>query len=357
MEYYAIIMSGGRGKRLWPFSQVSLPKQFQRFVGETTLFQQTYQRLRQVMPADHIYTVTRSAYRPIIFEQVGEFLPENIIVEPSQKNTGPCIALGTAYIHHREPGATIVVLPADHHISGNEAFAEALEAGLSYAASTRDLVTFGIRPEYPHTGYGYIQVGDLVKSVHGLQVHRVRRFVEKPDLETATRLVATQEYYWNSGIFCWQAGVILEAFEQLLPRIYERMKKLQSHIGTDTELKMLARVYDQVASISIDKGVMEHSGHVAVLPIDVGWSDVGSWEAVRRLYAPDPNGNLIRGGHVVDRVTGSTIVSQDQQIIVIGLTDVIVASNGGYILVCARNQEHHIQTMVDQIERDTLADI
>ena len=358
MVLYAIIMSGGRGKRFWPLSQVSLPKQFLHFAGEGTLFQQTYQRLRQLMPADHIYTVTRQAYRQLVLEQVEEFLPENVIVEPAQRNTAPCIALGTAYIQHRAPEATIAVLPADHYIADETRFVAALETGLNYAIEERELVTFGIQPESPHTGFGYIQVGDVIKQWSQFRIHHAQRFIEKPDLETAQQLIASGDYYWNSGTFCFRADVMFEALRQTLPPVHERITAFRAHIGTDVETNALIRAFEEMPTISIDHGVMERVGRLVVIPIAVGWSDVGSWASLRRLYSVNRNENLVMdqnlmmgGRHLLDQVTGSTVVGSGQ-IVVIGLNDVIVSVNGAYVLVCAKDKEHRIQAMVDQLEED-----
>jgi mannose-1-phosphate guanylyltransferase len=352
IEPYAIIMSGGRGKRFWPLSQLPLPKQFLHFAGEGTLFQQTYRRLRRLMPAEHVFTVTRQSYKPLVLEQVKEFLPENVIVEPVQLDTGPCVALGTAYIQHRAPDAAIAALPADHYIADESRFVAALDVGLNYAVSAREVVTFGIPPEYPHPGFGYIQVGNVITRSHGFQIHRAQHFIEKPNLETAQRLIASNTYCWNSGIFCWRADVIFDAFRQTVPGIYERMKSIQAHIGTDTEAEALVRAYEQMPTISIDHGVMEQISQLAVVPIEVGWNDVGSWAALRRLYPVSDKENLVLGKHSTDQVTGSTILGAGR-IVVIGVNNVIVALNGSDVLVCARDQEGLIQKIVDQLEQET----
>jgi len=303
------------------------------------------------MPAEHIYTVTREAYRGLVLEQVSEFLPDNVIVEPMQCNTAPCIALGAAYIRHRAPQATIAVLPADHFIADEIRFVAALETGLDYAAEARELVTFGILPDSPHTGFGYVQIGDAISRSNGFQIHHAQRFIEKPDLQTARRLVADGEYYWNSGIFCFRADVMFEAYRQTLPQVYERITTFRTYIGTGAEADALVRAFEQMPTISIDHGVMERVGRLVVIPIDVGWNDVGSWASLRRLHSIDHSGNLVLGKHVLDEVTSSTVIGPGR-IVVIGLRDVIIAADGTCVLVCAKDQEHRIQTMVDQLERE-----
>jgi mannose-1-phosphate guanylyltransferase len=350
-DYYGVIMSGGRGKRFWPLSQASLPKQFLRFRGEGTLFQQTYRRLRRLMPADHIYTITREAYRQIVLDQVPEFLQQNVLVEPVLCNTGPCVALGATYVQHRAPQATIAVLPADHHIADETGFIAALRAGLDHAAATRELVTFGIQPESPDTGLGYVQVGKLATCSNEFRIHHVRRFVEKPDLQTAMQLVASGEWFWNSGIFCFRADVILEAFERTLPEVHKRFTAFRDHIGRQDEADALMGIYEKMPSISIDHGVMERSEQLVVIPVELGWNDVGSWASLRRLHSIELDDNLVIGGHLLDQVTGSTVVGSGR-IVVIGVDDVIISSNAGYVLVCAKDEEHRVQAIVDQLEAD-----
>lgn len=351
MQPYAIIMCGGRGKRFWPLSQVSLPKQFLHFAGEGTLFQQTFRRVRQIMAADHIYAVTRESYKTLILEQVQEFVPENVIIEPEQHNTGPCVALGTAYIQQRAPNATIAVLPADHYIADEDVFGMALQAGLDYAFAAGELVTFGIHPEFPHTGFGYIQASELIGDLKGIQVYRGRRFIEKPDLETARRFLEQHDFYWNSGIFCWRSDIISDAFRQMLPEVFESINSFQECIGTAFEQEALKNAYMRMPTVSIDHGVMERVHHLAVIPMNVGWNDVGSWTALRRLYATPADDNLVLGEHLVDRVSGSTIIGKGR-IIIIGVSDVIVAQNGNDVLVCAKDLEHKIQTIVDRLEHE-----
>lgn len=351
MELYAIIMSGGRGKRFWPLSQVSLPKQFLTFAGDGSLFAQTFQNLRQVVPSSHIFTVTRQAYRSIILDQVKEFLPDNVIVEPAQNNTGPCIALGVSYICHISPHSIVVVLPADHYFDQKDNFLKALESACIYAEENPEIVTFGIRPDFPHTGYGYIQVGELKKSVNGFNINRGARFVEKPNLETAQKLLSDGSYFWNSGIFCARAEVFQNAFKEHLSVIHKNILEFQPYIGTPNEKHKLFEVYERMPKISFDYGIMEQVDDLAVMPIDVGWNDVGTWSSLRRLHGVLAQDNLVLGNHLVLDSNGSTILGEGK-VVVIGVENIIVVSNGKYVLVCGRDKEHHIQDVVDQLEMD-----
>jgi len=354
MEHYAIIMSGGRGKRFWPLSQVSLPKQFLTFVGEGSLFLQTFQNLRQIMPASHIFTVTRQAYRSIILEQVKDFLPENVIVEPIQNNTAPCIALGASYIHKKSSDSALVVLPADHHFDDKEGIIGAMQSALEYAKAKPEIITFGIKADSPHTGYGYIQVGEVVDQVNGFEINRGKQFVEKPNLETARSLLKSGDYYWNSGIFCAQTDVMLNTFLQYLPVIYKNIRDFQPYIGAPDEQHKLFEIYERMPKISFDYGIMEYTDRLAVMPIDVGWNDVGSWSSLRRLHEIDDQESLVIGDHLVMDASGTTVIGNGK-VVVIGVNNVIVASNGEYVLVCASDKEHYIQDVVDQLESNEKA--
>ncbi len=330
-------------------SQVSLPKQFLTFTGEGSLFAQTFRNLRQVMPASHIFTVTRQTYRPIILDQVKEFLPENIIVEPVQNNTGPCIALGISYIRHFSPDAVVVVLPADHYFDQKEKFLKALENARKYAEEKPEIMTFGIKPDFPHTGYGYIQVGDLIESLDGFDINRGVRFMEKPNLETARELLKDGRYFWNSGIFCARTEIFQEAFRKHLSVVYKNILDFQPHIGTVGESHKLFEIYERMPKISFDYGIMEQLDDLAVMPIDVGWNDVGTWSSLRRLHGVHPQENLVLGDHLIMDSNGSIVIGEGK-VVVIGVENLIVASNGQYVLVCGRDQEHHIQDVVDQLE-------
>jgi len=354
MEYYAIIMSGGRGKRFWPLSQVSLPKQFLAFAGEGSLFAQTFQNLRQVMPASHIYSVTRHAYRSIILEQVNEFLPENVIVEPIQNNTAPCVALGTSFVHKRSPNSVVIILPADHHFEDKDGFVKAMQNALKYAEANPEIVTFGIRPDAPHTGYGYIQVGEVIDHAGGFEINRGKSFVEKPNLETAKDLLKSGDYYWNSGIFCAQPEILLNSFRQYLPGIYKNIRDFQPFIGTREEQRKLFEIYERMPKISFDYGIMEYTDRMAVMPINVGWNDVGTWSSLRRLHSVKDHEILKIGDHVVVDANGTTVIGNGK-VVVIGVDNVVVASNGEYVLVCARDKEHYIQDVVDQLESNEKA--
>jgi mannose-1-phosphate guanylyltransferase len=347
---YAIVMSGGRGKRFWPLSSKSLPKQFMHFAGEGTLFQQTVYRLRHVMPKERIFTVTREAYKNIILEQIPDFPEENIIVEPMQKNTGPCIGLGTIHISMLDPDAITVVLPSDHYIEDADSFLRALTTGAKVAREGRNLVTLGVLPTRPHTGYGYIHAGKRLATIDGQPILKVDKFVEKPDRETAIKLLKEGSYYWNSGIFLWKVSTILAGFEQHLPVVYSNLMKLKQFIGTDLEEEAIARSFEPMPSISIDYGVIEKANNIVLIPVDMGWNDIGSWSALETICEKDQDGNICLGNDVfITDASNSTLMSTGT-LVAIGIEDMIVVQRGDLVLVCHKDKEQYIQELVEEVE-------
>jgi len=347
---YALIMSGGRGKRFWPMSQPTLPKQFMYFAGHGTLFQQVVANLRQLMLQDRIFTVTFGVYRQLVEAQVPEFHQDNIIVEPARRNTAPCIGLGTIRIAHLNPDATIITLPSDHYIADSTKFINALRAGVEAAEKYDALVTLGVQPTFPHTGYGYIQTSTEIDTIQGERILGVDGFVEKPNREHATKLLETGRCYWNAGIFIWKARVILEQFKRQLPGVYDQLLQVAAKRGSPEEQQFLADCYLDMPTISIDHAIMQHASPILMIPTDMGWTDVGSWSALRALYPSDASGNLVRGeSALVDQVSNSTIIS-DGQAIVIGAKDLIVVQKGNSVLVCAKGYEDHISALVDRLE-------
>jgi len=347
---FAIIMSGGRGKRFWPMSQKLLPKQFMHFVGEGTLFQQLVRKLRSLIPQDRIFTVTNETYKDVIQEQVPDFLEENIIVEPIRRNTAPCIGLSTIHIQRIDPEATTIVLPSDQFIADAREFADVLTTGVAVAEQHDVLVTLGIPPDSPHAGYGYIHADREFKRVQERPVLRVDRFIEKPDEPTAKRLLEAGGSYWNAGIFIWRASIIMEQFRAYLPMVFEHLMALQPFLGTPQEKETLATFYSSMPSISIDYGIMQRTSPIVMIPVEMGWSDIGSWAALEKIYGTDKDKNLIRGDLVFTAdVTRSLIVS-DGQVIAVGIQDLIVIQREDSLLICAKGLEDRIPDLVDQLE-------
>ncbi len=361
MSLYAVIMAGGVGSRFWPRSRRSHPKQFLDVFGPASLIQSTYARLQPLVEPDRVLVVTNADY----VEKTREHLPAvpegNILGEPVARNTAPCIALAAAKLVAEDPDATMVVLPADHLIANVERFHSVLKAAVEAARAPtpgggHPLVTIGIRPTHPETGYGYIQFdadGDRDGVEDGgpadkPRPHQVLTFAEKPDVQTAERFLDAGDFLWNSGMFIWRADAILAAFERFLPKVHRLFAPLAESFGTDAEADAIARAYEQSPKISIDYGIMEQADDVLVVPGSFGWSDVGDWRAVHELSDKDDAGNRAEGNVILKDTARSFARSADGRLLVlVGMEDAVVVDTGDAVLVCHREQAQKVKDVVD----------
>lgn len=339
----ALIMAGGFGTRFWPQSRASMPKQFLRVVGEKSMLQLTVDRLLPLIPMERIYIVTAEAQVPLVRQHLPLLPRENIIIEPFGMNTAPCIALSVAYLRRiYSPGTSIVVLPADHVIKDVEAF----HAGLCLAeqvARDKKLVTFGIVPEYPATGYGYIEAGDELAP----GVHEVTRFKEKPDLQTAEAFLAQGNFYWNSGMFAWELGVISAAFKSLMPQLDALLDEISAL--WDTGKTDIGAIYARMPRTPIDIGIMEPASNRAVIPVSLGWSDVGSWKALADLSPADAEGNSFQQAGIAIASQGNYVYSQ-KYIALIGVNDLCVVETDDAILVTTKERAEDVKKVVDHLK-------
>ena len=280
---HAVIMAGGRGERLWPLSTPERPKQFLRLFGNRTMLQHTVDRILPLVSNDHILVVTGHEHADLVHDQLPDVPIENIIAEPFGRGTAACVAISAALIKERDPDALIMVLAADHRIEDAERFRQLLRGALAAASDKTSLVTLGIVPNRPETGYGYILAPQIVStSDEGVSLHDVEGFVEKPDLETAMQYLKAGTYYWNSGMFVWHVNAILDSVEQYMPQLSDAISRVAGHAGAADFLGELREAYESMESQSIDRGVMEKSDSVVLIPAgDIGWSDIGGWEALR----------------------------------------------------------------------------
>lgn len=368
---YAVIMAGGKGTRFWPRSRESRPKQLLDIVGERSLLQQTVQRLSPLIDPAHILVVTDRSLTSAIRSQLPEILPGNILSEPEGKNTAACIALAAIHIRRREPDAVIVALPADHWIRDEALFREALSvaqdflnleraprppdpwaASLSQGGSPPGfggyLVTLGIRPNRPATGYGYIRMGRELLQIRGIKIFRAERFVEKPDPPLAQRLFSSGEYLWNSGIFIWRLEAILENIRQYLPQLFSGMKEIEAALGTSHEEDVSRRVYAGLEAISIDKGVLEKSSQVAIISVEFGWNDVGSWRSLSDLYGESEN--LVWGKHLGIDTHGCLIYSPQKLVATIGLNDLVIVNTEDALLICPKERDQDVRKIIQQLK-------
>lgn len=344
---FALILAGGAGTRLWPRSRAALPKQLLALTGGDTMMQATVKRILPLVPLEHIFIATNQAYGPLIKEQLPGLPAANIIEEPSSKNTAPCIGLAAAHMRRLDPEAVMASLHADHFITDEEGFRQALLAAAEVAKEGY-LVTLGITPDKPETGYGYIQRGPEIGHYNNHAVYQVSRFLEKPDLATAERFVASGEYYWNSGIFVWQLSTLLQAFSAHMPEFYSQLGQIEQALAAG---QMIDAIWQTIRSESIDVGIMERAAKVAVVPVNFGWNDVGSWAAIHEINIKDEHGNVALGAeHLAVDTRGTLVQGNGRLIATIGLEDVVIVDSDDALLICAKDKVQDIKKVVEWLK-------
>ena len=354
---FCVIMAGGIGARFWPMSRTTHPKQFIDILGTgETLIQQTFKRFKRICPKENIYIVTNEIYKNLVKAQIPDIRDEQILMEPSRRNTAPCIAYANYCILARDPDARIVVAPSDHIILREDVFKKNIEAALEAASENDWLLTLGIRPSRPDTGYGYIQYEETKKPVYPkeIQIRKVKTFTEKPNLELAVTFLKCGDFLWNAGIFIWSLKSIMKAFEQHLPDVDSLFRQGVGKFGTNEERKFIAETYTICKSISIDYGVMENAKNVYVLAADFGWSDLGTWGSLYENRPHDDNGNAVVGKHVMMYDSSNCIVNmpKDKVVVLQGLEDFIVVESENVLLVCRKKDEQQIRQFVNDVMLD-----
>jgi mannose-1-phosphate guanylyltransferase len=345
-------MAGGIGSRFWPMSRTDNPKQFHDILGTgSTLLQQTFDRFLALCPRENIYIVTNEQYHSLVKEQLGGLDDAQILLEPSRRNTAPCIAYANHKIKQRDPEAAIIVAPSDHLVLKESAFIKTIETALLQARTTGHLVTLGIKPSRPDTGYGYIQFTDADQAVSP-DVRKVKTFTEKPDLELARTFLQSGDFYWNSGIFVWTLASITAAFREHLHEIEELFEGISPYYNTPEEAQKIAGVYAVCDSISIDYGIMEKAKNVSVVLSDFGWSDLGTWGSLFTHIKKDKNSNAIVGKNVVTVQSSDNMINvpADKLVVLQGLNDYIVVDTGDVLLVCPKQEEQKIKQIVTDLK-------
>jgi len=345
---YALIMAGGSGTRLWPRSRGSSPKQLLGLLSERTMLQEACRRIAPLVPDDHIFVVTGEAYTDVVRQQIPQVPAANVIGELEGHGTAPCIGLSALYLRRLDPGAVMAVLTADHYIEKADELRRVLGTAAQVVEEGR-LVTLGIKPNRPAMGYGYIERAEKLGHVNGHDVYRVEKFTEKPDLTTAQAFVESGRYYWNSGMFIWKVSTILREFEKLMPRFYAQLMDIDAALGTTEERAVLERVWPQVENETIDYGIMEHADDVAVIPADIGWSDVGDWTALSELLSTDEEGNVVVGQHVGLDTTDCLIHGSRRLVTTIGLEGMIVVDTEDALLVCPKERAQEVRDLVKKL--------
>ena len=349
--YYALIMAGGSGTRLWPLSRQNRPKQALKLIGQRTMFQHAVDRITPLFPPERILVVTRSEHASMLMDQVPELLPENCIVEPEGRGTAPAIGLAAIHLRRKDPDAMMAVLTADHYITETAGFRQALMAA-AQVAEDGHLVVLGIKPTSPSTAYGYIRQGASLGRVDGSPTFHVERFVEKPDLETATRMMESGEYSWNSGMFIWRVDRILGEFQRQMPEFYAQLTEVDAALGMPAYAATLNRVWPQVTKQTIDYGVMEGAKDVAVIPVNIGWTDVGSWGSLLTLLPADENGNILIGPHIGINTRDTLTFSEKRLIATIGVQGLVIVDTEDVLLVCPKEQEQQVRELVGKLKSD-----
>lgn len=342
MRISAVIMAGGKGERFWPMSRSNKPKQFLPLTkDDKTMIQQTVDRIRPLVDMEDILVATNERYRDLTREQLPDLPEQNVLYEPVGKNTAPCIGLAAAVLHKRVGDCVMAVLSSDHLIGNEKKFLQALRTAAKVARRGENIVTIGIEPAYPETGYGYIHFDS--DNITGEGVYNVREFVEKPDYATARQYVQTGEYLWNSGMFVFTVSTILENFRRYLPGMHQGLMRIRDAVDTPAYDAVLREEFDNFEAISIDYGIMEHAQNIFAVPGNFGWDDVGSWSAVGRIRNRDENGNTLRGDVLAIETRNCTIYGERRIIAVMGVEDLVIVDADDVLMVVRADQAQRVK--------------
>lgn len=351
-QKFVVIIAGGRGERFWPLSRSSRPKHLLPIVGDKPLLVQTIDRVRSIVPAQNTLVITSAFQEKAVREVCSGLPPQNIIVEPKGRDTAPAVALAAEIVGSRDPQGVFAILPADHVIHDKRAYQADLKAAFAAASAEGVMVTIGIRPTEPATGFGYIQRGVAWQTFSNRPFYYASRFVEKPNLETAKGYLASGDYFWNAGMFIWRVPVVLSAFSKHAPELYAAMAPVRRALARKGKLApALKRAYDEVPKISVDYALLEKSDNVVVVPASFDWDDVGSWPAVANHLPKDAQGNVLRGPAVIEQGKGNILLSEAGHIVTaIGVDDLIIVHTPDATLVCPKSRAQDIKTLLKRIE-------
>lgn len=353
---YALIMAGGAGTRLWPLSREHLPKTALRLYSDQSMFQIAVERLAPLFPPERILVIAGTEHTNVLMGQVPAIPRDNFIVEPQGRGTAPAIGLAAIHLAQRDPEATMAVVTADHHIGDIAAFHGALEAALQIAQKDF-LVTLGISPNWPSTEYGYIELAEELGRVGDFPVYRAERFVEKPNLNTAQKMLTLGNYSWNSGMFIWKVSAVLAEFQTQMPDLHEVLMRIANEFNTGYYDTILNGVWLTIPKQTIDYGIMENAANVAVIPVDMDWMDIGNWNSLKTLLPQDQKGNSSRGDVLLEQTTGSLFLGGKRLITAIGLTDMIVIDTPDALLICPKDRVGEVRGLVDKLKQSGRTDL
>ncbi|MDD3272276.1 MAG: mannose-1-phosphate guanylyltransferase, partial [Syntrophomonadaceae bacterium] len=333
---YGVILAGGTGERFWPLSRRENPKQFLPLFGQRTMLQLTMDKLKGLITAQNVFVVTDKAYEDLVAAQLPELPLENIICEPCGRDTAAAVGLAAEHIAHRDPQGIMVVLPADHYIADVEEFRRVLKAGVEVAREGEWVLTIGIRPSRPETGYGYIQQGEQQGERQGTAIFKAVAFHEKPDLDRALKYLDSGNYLWNSGMFIWRVDLIRRLIASFLPQLDAGLAQIAASIDNEEEARVTAAVYQDLPRISIDYGIMEKCDEVLVIPATFGWDDVGSWTALARYGKADQQGNVVKARGVFLDTNDCLVYAPDRVVATLGVKDLLIVDEGDSLLICQK---------------------
>jgi mannose-1-phosphate guanylyltransferase len=353
---FAVIMAGGKGTRFWPRSREKMPKHLLDIQSERTLIRETVDRIAPLVPPERTLVVTGRSHAVELIRLLPEIPAENILIEPVGRNTAPCIGLAALHIKKRVGDAVMLVLPSDHRIADEAQFRHVLEMAAGVADSQNALLTIGIKPTGPATGYGYLEEGELVATQGDLPIRQVKSIREKPDLAAAREFIARGGFFWNSGMFIWKASTIMSEIGCFLPDLHKGLNEIEGAVGGEYADEVIERVYPLLPSVSIDYGVMEKARDVLVIPGDFGWSDLGSWDALWEESLKDEDGNVVRGRFIGIDSGDSLVYSPEKLVAIVGVKDIFVVETKDALLICRRDRSQDVRMVVDRIAREGLND-
>jgi mannose-1-phosphate guanylyltransferase len=346
---YAVIMAGGKGTRFWPKSREAMPKHLLDIISEQTIIQETVQRIRPLIAPDHVIVVTGASHAEELIRQLPDVPRGNVIIEPIGRNTAPCIGLAALAVRKNDPDGLMVVLPSDHMIADEPGFLDVLSVAAAAARQGDYLLTIGIEPTGPETGYGYIEQGNQIDAIRDKKIHKVKSIREKPDLESAKAFLRQGGFLWNSGMFVWRASVILAAMAKWLPDIHQALMAIEPALGTAGAAQAIEDAYQTMAGVSIDYGVMEKAENTLVIPGNFGWSDVGSWDALWDISDKDETGNAVKGPCIAINAANCLIQSPKKLVALVDVEDLLVVETDDALLICRRGASQNVKQVVEKL--------